>query len=251
MLGFHALTIFTFFRKSIFAKSKDGDSKDGTGLGFHKCTNPSLVAQPSDRETWCVFVRACASVCVLVQAASSRSFLSVSDVKAGKISSGGATENNAFGKKASGDGNSIFNVKPQKLFVSGSKSSAQSAAQQRAGEVNDKFQNTETKSGEEGETKLHTVTQCKLYRFDRAEKAWKQAGSGQLTLNQASDKSSARLVLRQDVTKRVFLNAPVWAGTACQFENKGLRFAGINHIAGADPAVHIFLVQSKETKSLR
>jgi len=168
----------------------------------------------------------------------------------------GAPGEGSFKKASPGDGKaSIFNVKPTKMFGSGGKSTSQLAATQR--EKVEKFDGEKkaTKSGEEDETKLHTVTQCKLYRFDSETKAWKHAGGGQVTLNQQKgDVEKSRLVLRQGSTKRVFLNAPVWAGMECKFESKGMRFAGVNHIDGSatDASVRVFLVQStKDAKELR
>jgi hypothetical protein len=115
----------------------------------------------------------------------------------------------------------------------------------------DKTKKEQLRSGEEDETKLHTVPQCKLYRFDAGK--WTQAGGGHMSLNQAnSDPTKARLVLRQESTKRVFLNAPVWSGTQSKFESKQLRFSAVNHIDGTpDPVARVFLVKCKDARELQ
>lgn len=95
-------------------------------------------------------------------------------------------------------------------------------------------------SGEEGDMHMCTISNAKLYLFseetskENGKTSWeyRERGKGKLTLNDsasAGDNGFSRLVLRQDTTNQLRLNARVWHGMAPSAAGaKGLRFSGVN-----------------------
>lgn len=111
-------------------------------------------------------------------------------------------------------------------------------------------------SGEEGDMHMCTISNAKLYLFseetvnDKTSWEYRERGKGKLTLNDsAGDDGFSRLVLRQDTTNQLRLNARVWHGMAPSTAGaKGLRFSGIN-LAEGDKAA-IWLIKAPKASDI-
>ncbi|KAJ1860495.1 hypothetical protein LPJ73_001346 [Coemansia sp. RSA 2703] len=75
---------------------------------------------------------------------------------------------------------------------------------------------------EEDETCRFT-TKGKL--FELASGNWKERGGGQFKINQHNDNKRRRMVMRTDLTFRLILNAPMFAGMKAVCERRFVRFA--------------------------
>ncbi|KAJ1723659.1 hypothetical protein LPJ53_002042 [Coemansia erecta] len=75
---------------------------------------------------------------------------------------------------------------------------------------------------EEDETCLFT-TKGKL--FELAGGNWKERGGGQFKINQHNDSKRRRMVMRTELTFRLILNAPLFAGMKAVCERRFVRFA--------------------------
>eukprot|EP00047_Mylnosiga_fluctuans_P020719 m.95530 g.95530 ORF g.95530 m.95530 type:complete len:402 (-) comp8604_c0_seq2:123-1328(-) len=111
-------------------------------------------------------------------------------------------------------------------------------------------------TGEEDENHSCQM-RAKLYVFVGGQ--WQERGQGQLSLNERSTengKATSRLVMRQDLSKRLVLNAPVWSGMApTKTDDKTIRITAINFAvaegehAPAQPAPQIFLIKVSAKES--
>jgi len=142
------------------------------------------------------------------------------------------------------------------------------AAEKESAEAADKkaksvFNNVEApKSGEEEEHKVFTLDDCKLFVMGKLKTTTKnedgteeekevvqyqERSHGKLTVNDASDKKS-RLVMRQDTTKVLCLNAPVWHGMKAALKGpKFVQFTAINYATvvkdGEERKPEVFLIR--------
>uniref|UniRef100_A0A8D9BSU6 E3 SUMO-protein ligase RanBP2 n=1 Tax=Cacopsylla melanoneura TaxID=428564 RepID=A0A8D9BSU6_9HEMI len=69
----------------------------------------------------------------------------------------------------------------------------------------------EVKTGEEDEMKLYGE-RCKLYRYDKETKEWKERGVGELKLLHHPDKQTYRLLMRREQIHKTVVNFLLWPG---------------------------------------
>eukprot|EP00051_Salpingoeca_urceolata_P012111 m.150417 g.150417 ORF g.150417 m.150417 type:complete len:239 (-) comp17379_c0_seq2:134-850(-) len=88
--------------------------------------------------------------------------------------------------------------------------------------------------------------------------SWQERGTGQLSLNDALKGESSRIVMRQDMSKRLVLNATIWPKLALErITDKSLCITATNHALvshiddpSATPLPQIFLIKTNAKDSV-
>lgn len=147
--------------------------------------------------------------------------------------------------------------------ASGDKTQAEKdRAKEAAGKLPKLNPEYKAESGEETE-KLVISANAKLYCFVKGEggkNAWQERGAGVLHLNDLNDEhgvASSRIVMRQNLSKRLILNGPIWKGLKLEkLTDKNLTFTAINYAPSEDgdkakgPQVFLLKLGEKDASAL-